>query len=116
MQRKKIFLVVCISALLAGNVRGQIFLPEKGKFIAGYPEWYRPASLFRALPGWETAGWSKSARVEALPAWGSIIPANRVVTQFGFFCKKELKIEKMTHLPLRFRLGSLEYCNKMEGK
>jgi hypothetical protein len=44
------------------------------------------------------------------------IPANRVVTQFGFFCKRELELEKTIHLPLRFRLGSLEYCNKLEGK
>gem|GEM_PF-853120 len=48
------------------------------------------------------------ARRPAFVGGRSPIPADRVVTQFGFFCKRELELEKTIHLPLRFRLGTLE--------
>jgi hypothetical protein len=43
-------------------------------------------------------------------------PANLNYTQSGFFCKREWELEKTTHIPFRFRLGSLAECNTLEGK
>jgi hypothetical protein len=45
-----------------------------------------------------------------------IQPSNFYYIESGFFCKREWEFEKTTHIPFRFRLGSLAECNAMEGK
>lgn len=46
----------------------------------------------------------------------NLVPASFSSSQFGFFCQKELQLEKVIAIPVRFRLGSLEYVNWMEQK
>lgn len=50
------------------------------------------------------------------PVSCTVIAANYYTQAFGFFCRKELQFEKATKIPLRFRLGSLQYNNYLEGK
>jgi len=45
-----------------------------------------------------------------------IIRPDFISLKQGYICKQEWKFEKKTGLPLRLRLGSLAYVNKLEGK
>lgn len=46
----------------------------------------------------------------------AILPPGFYTKTIGYFCKKEIQIEKAVKLPVRFRLGSVAYTDKMENK
>lgn len=50
------------------------------------------------------------------PSSTAIPAADHYTRNFGFFCKEELAIQKRTGVNFSLRLGTLDYCNFLEGK
>lgn len=57
---------------------------------------------------------SYSLRLSHLPH--ATIPPSWYTDNLSGFCRPEWKLEKSTGIPLRLRLGSLDYVNRLEGK
>jgi hypothetical protein len=45
-----------------------------------------------------------------------VLPANFYTTHLPFFCDKEIKLQKIVKLPVKFRIGSQADCDRLEGK
>jgi hypothetical protein len=132
-QRKKTFLVVCLSILMVGTQAQQPGPDPVEKIVPGHLVFTKMSFVFRlSLPAmagqYMLAGGTGSPTQPRPPFHVSDMAADYLAAeplymgagsyydQLGFFCKRELDIQKATHLPVFFRLGSLESCNKLEGK
>lgn len=45
-----------------------------------------------------------------------VLPKNYYTNGLGFFCKKEVQLQKLTNVNVFFRLGSKEYVDYLERK
>ncbi|MDB5197626.1 MAG: hypothetical protein JWP88_1997 [Flaviaesturariibacter sp.] len=44
------------------------------------------------------------------------VPSNYSIRHLGYFCQKELQLQKLTKTPVFIRLGSKEYVDYLEQK
>jgi hypothetical protein len=45
-----------------------------------------------------------------------LIAPDNYTQNLAFFCKKEIQMEKITKIPFKFRLGNIDYVDRLEGK
>ena len=64
-------------------------------------------SYFSATPSYKKI-------LNNLPILG--IPSNFYSYNLGFFCRQEIKFATVSKIPLKLRIGSVQYCDWMEGK
>jgi hypothetical protein len=76
--------------LYAGLAQGQMQMP-----VAGNPIRLRDSALYLPI---------------------RLVPQDSYSKELAFFCKREWELEKKTGVPMKFRLGSVDYVNTLEGK
>lgn len=114
-QRISHFLVVLL-LMFSGKIFGQ------NKAVShlsinhmGYqrpPESFKPGRFStRHFLGYNDCAQSREKFILTNP-----VSASCYINNLGLICKTELKLDKITPMPFRFRLGSLEYVNWMERK
>ena len=115
-QRVTGFLVVFLLMFFSSS-RGQLY-PAPGTSISGlkkvqFQHFTKPFQSRFSKPEWLRAE-------DCLPVAKftllNLPTGTTYVNNLGFFCRQELKMDKVLAIPIRFRLGSREYVDWMEGK
>ncbi len=113
-ERRYVFLVVCL-LMFYGKINGQK-IPEKSKPLPHIP--------FKLMPRPQIHPTLNPSQISIFGSYSlankfelnAPIPGNHFFKQLPFFCRTELQIEKTINIPFRFRVGSPDHVNYLEGK
>lgn len=108
MTGKVIFLIFCM-VFVGGVVSAQQKAPLSNSFIPP-PLPRKPISNLLSIRH------QLLLKTPVTPAKPLIVSPAFYCTNLAFFCRQELKFEKWTKIPLRFRLGSLAQTDWLEQK
>lgn len=90
--------------IVVGGAHSQIVIKENGK------------ALLNLQPKFYTAAFTAFKKNSVYAPVRPFIAPDYYSRHLGFFCKQEIKMDKAFKIPFRFRLGSMEQCNWLEGK
>ena len=111
------FLFVSVLAVKAQQELGSIRI--SGRSIVELRKGREPIPVRKKLAG---ATLSAKASLPDRLEFMRLLPPARTFPQvykyeeLGVFCKLEVQMEKLAKFPVKFRLGEVQYVEKMEGK
>lgn len=128
MAKRFFYLVVVLIFMFSGEASAQQQFVEKFSkrpAVVGFSDsvWpgYSGILKFSKNPDGQFQGKIVKNRIDLLNSRALLFKISPVQNHFyiqnqSFFCRKEWQFEKATSIPLRLRLGSMEYTNYLEKK
>ncbi len=108
------FFIFCFS-LLSHVAPGQADYTISGKSIAALNS--APTTVLKVNPGFLSLPlYAMTSTKQQPPSLSQQFLAPYDVKDIAFFCRLEVKLEKKIGLPFKFRLGEVQYTERMEGK
>jgi len=111
---KKVILLMLI--VMPGLVRAQRKVVANSQLIVAplYPLIHKTSGMWLTK---STQSFVPSPAVVTTPkVVPPVGPRDYYQQRFGYFCKREWNLEKQTRVPVKFRLGSYQEAQRIEGK